>query len=56
MCTGEFSLVILVLIVAALIGGYWLGTRRKEESEAAVPDGGALSPAEPKKRQFRCRV
>ena len=46
MCTGEFSLVILVLIVAALIGGYWLGTRRKEESEAAVPDGGALSPAE----------
>ena len=46
MCTGEFSLVILVLIVAALIGGDWLGTRRKEESEAAVPDGGALSPAE----------
>ncbi len=26
MCTGEFSLVILVLIVAALIGGYWLGS------------------------------
>ena len=56
MCTGEFSLVILVLIVAALIGGYWLGTRRKEESEAAVPDGGALSPAETDETAVRCRV
>ena len=42
MCTGEFGLVILVLIVAALIGGYWLGTRRGEEGDGGVPGDGAL--------------